>query len=463
MTHAPDSDNASARRERIENGLKSDRNNPATSSLAERMEHHRTPGVSVAVIHEGRVEWAAGYGVLEAGGEAPVTPETLFQAGSISKPVAATIALRLADAGRIDLDEDVNRYLKSWQVPANGGWQPRITIRQLLSHTGGLTVHGFPGYAQGDPLPTLVQVLNGEPPANTPAVRADALPGAIHRYSGGGTSIVQQALIDLLGKPFPEIAREWVLDPAGMSDSTYEQPLPENRWPKTATAHPNQAKPLAGRWHTYPEMAAVGLWTTATDLARFALELQRAAAGQPNRLLSERMAAEMMTPPVGESAALGLFMDGEGEERRFGHGGWDEGFVAKLVAYQSQEFGAAILLNSDQGWPLLDEITEAIAREYDWPDRPEPRTPLALDPRLLDAYAGEYEVRPGFRLRISREGDNLRLRLDGQPPLPLLAASETCFYADAVASEVEFARSEDGPAASLTLHQSGQATVAKRT
>jgi len=226
------------------------------ATLAERMEHHKTPGVSLAIIDGGEVAWAKGYGVREAGRPEPVTTHTLFQAGSISKPVAALAALRLADQGRLNLDEDVNRYLRSWKMPANGDWQPRITIRQLLSHTAGTTVHGFPGYPQGVPIPTPAQVLDGEPPTNTAPVRVNVLPGLLSRYSGGGTTIVQLLLTDVLGRPFPEIARELVFEPLEMQDSTYEQPLPERLWGEAATAHPWRGRSLEGRWHTYPEMAA---------------------------------------------------------------------------------------------------------------------------------------------------------------------------------------------------------------
>jgi CubicO group peptidase (beta-lactamase class C family) len=249
------------------------------------MNHYRVYGASVAVIHNDQIASAEGFGVCEAGKPEPVTPETLFQAASISKFVVAVAVLRLVEAGLLHLDEDVNAYLTSWKIPAKGDWQPRVTLRQLLSHSAGLTVHGFPGYPQGHPLPTTVQVLNGEAPANTPPVEVDIPPGLQNRYSGGGTTVVQQILVDVLRQPFPQIAREWVLDPAGMTHSTYEQPIPLDQYPNVASAHP-LADPIAGRFHTYPEMAAAGLWTTASDLARFALAFQRARAGKPGAILS---------------------------------------------------------------------------------------------------------------------------------------------------------------------------------
>ena len=241
-------------------------------TLRQRMKQLHTPGVSIAVINNFAVEWAQGFGVCDVATKTKVTPETLFQAGSISKPIFALAVMRLVQDGRLNLDEDVNRYLSSWQVPANDGWQPKLTLRQLLSHTAGLTVHGFPGYQASEKLPTVPQVLNGEPPANTGKVEVNLLPGTQFRYSGGGTTVAQQAVVDVLNKPFPQIMRELVLDPLGLTHSTYEQPLPKRWVAQAATGHPWKENPVNGKFHTYPEMAAAGLWTTASDLATISVE-----------------------------------------------------------------------------------------------------------------------------------------------------------------------------------------------
>lgn len=235
-------------------------------NLYERLAHYHTPGISITVINDFAIEWACGFGVCEVGTTREVTPDILFQAASISKPVFALAVMRLVQEGQLDLDEDVNNYLTSWRVPAIADWQPRITLRQLLSHTAGLTVHGFPGYRNSELLPNTVQVLNGEPPANTDKVEVNIIPGIHHRYSGGGTTVAQQVLVDVLGKPLPEIMHELVLDPLGMTNSTYQQPLSNNWLTKTATAHSFSGVPLAGKHHVYPEMAAAGLWTTPSDL-----------------------------------------------------------------------------------------------------------------------------------------------------------------------------------------------------
>src|SRR3984957_2209130 len=266
--------------QRVEHGLRAPiaiKGQPiATMSIAERLKFYRVPGVSVALINGGKVEWARGYGLTSADGGKPVTAETLFQAASISKHVAALVALHLVDEGKLSLDEDVNLKLRSWKVPENEFTKTeKVTLRRLLNHSAGLTVHGFPGYEAGKPVPTLVELLDGKPPANTEAIRVDVTPGTIWRYSGGGYEVMQQLVLDVSGeKSFPKLAKQFVLGPLGMTHSTYEQPLPKEWEGNAATAHDGKGQPIDGKYHTYPEMTADGLWTTPSDLARVVLELQ---------------------------------------------------------------------------------------------------------------------------------------------------------------------------------------------
>ncbi|WP_281388914.1 serine hydrolase domain-containing protein [Kribbella qitaiheensis] len=230
----------------------------------------QVPGISWAVIEGGEIVDRGSAGWVEAGRADPVTDRTLFQACSISKPIAVFAMLRLVDQGVLDLDEDVNRRLKSWQVPQTGDWQPVVTLRHLVSHSAGLTVHGFPGYPYGEKLPTARQILDGVPPATNFGVRVDTVPGTQFRYSGGGTVVVQQLLEDVTGRPFRQLLQELVLAPLGMADSDYAQPLPEDRHSQAAVAHNGVGQPIEGRWHSYPELAAAGLWTTPSDLVTFA-------------------------------------------------------------------------------------------------------------------------------------------------------------------------------------------------
>lgn len=427
------------------------------SSLAERMAHFHTPGVSIAVVDNYRVEWARGFGVKEWGKSAPVTERTLFQAGSISKPIFALAVMRLTQDGRLDLDRDVNDYLRSWKIPANGSWQPRVTLRHLLTHQAGLTVHGFPGYLRSEKLPTIPQILNGEAPANTLPVRVNLLPGSHVRYSGGGTTVAQLLVSDVLEKPFPQIMREVLFDAVGMDHSTYEQPLPKALHKHAATAHPWRNRPVVGKWHVYPEMAAAGLWTTPSDLARAGIELQLALKGETGRFLSPKQAERMLTGRENENVGLGFFLSDKGKAQRFSHGGWDEGFVAQMTMYREGGKGAVVMLNSNEGDPLLREIERAIAREYDWPDYFAAETrPVDLDMKLAEALVGEYTSKRGFECAITRNGNKLLFRPKGQNPVPVHADSETNLFTRVLNLELKFTRGKNGEINALTCEQDGR-------
>jgi CubicO group peptidase (beta-lactamase class C family) len=420
------------------------------------------PGVSVALIEDGEIAWACGYGVRERGG-APVTPDTIFQAGSVSKPVTAVAVMRLVQEGRLDLDRDVNDYLHTWTVPPNGDWQPRITLRQLLCHGTGMTVHGFPGYNRNHPVPTVPQILDGLPPANTPSVRVSGIPGAQFRYSGGGTTIVQQVLIDVLGMPFPQIMRELVLDPLGMVHSTYEQPLPERWWDQAGTGHRTAGVPVEGRWHVYPEMAAAGLWTTPADLCRLAIDLQRTWAGEPGLLLPGTV-REMLSPQVEKQIGIGFFLDGEGRATRFGHSGSDEGFVCELAVYREGGKGAAVMTNSDWGDTVFRGVLLTLAREYGWPEYPPAdRKHGEPDPAEAAACAGEYLLASGLRLTVTASGNGLSLEPAGQPAFPLYRSGDLTYLADTVHAELRFERGDDGTIAGLQLDQGDGPRAAQRS
>jgi CubicO group peptidase (beta-lactamase class C family) len=368
----------------------------------------------------------------------------------------------LAQQGKLSLDEDVGVYLKSWKVPPTGSFQPRITFRQLLTHSAGLSVHGFPGYGTDEPLPTVVQVLDGAPPANTDPVRVNILPGVQFRYSGGGTTVAQLAVTELQGRPFPALMRELILDPIGMADSTYEQPLPPPLAARAATAHPWKGRPLPGRWHVYPEMAAAGLWTTPSDLARAGMEVQRALQGQQAVLTRER-AEEMLTPQIQDDMGIGFFLEGKGEATRFGHGGWDEGFVARAVFYKEGGRGAVVMVNSNEGAEIIDEVLRAVAKEYAWPGFfEEDKKPAAVAATLLDEYAGEYNGKFGLRVRVAREGDVLSLKLGEQPAITLRPESDVRFFSADLDTAVSFQKNDAGAVTGLTFDQGGRQVSADR-
>lgn len=364
-------------------------------TLGERMARWNVEAVSVAVIQDFDVAWARAWGMADREEGKPATTGTLFQAGSISKPVAATGTLRMVEEGMLDLDTPVNEYLTSWQLPENEFTaQTPVTIRRLLSHTAGTTVHGFPGYAPWEPIPTIPQVLDGEPPANTAAVRVDISPGTEVRYSGGGTTIVQLAMTDVSGEPFPELMHRLVLGPAGMSNSTYENPLPAARLEEAAAGYRRNGSAVPGKRHTYPEMQAAGLWTTSTDLARFAIAMQSSLRGAPGGVLQPETAREMVTP-VMETAGLGFFVDDEDGTIYFQHGGADEGFQALLIASRDGGYGVAIMANSDNGGAIATEIMRAVALEYGWAGiLNQPVAAVEMSAEELAEYEGRYT--PGY-------------------------------------------------------------------
>ena len=450
--------------QRVENGLLPAtiiKGQPATMKLADRMAHYKTLGVSVAVINNGAIEWAKAYGVVEVGGTQAVTTETMFQAASISKPVAAMGALRLVEQGKLSLDEDVNLKLKSWKTPENEFTkEQKVTLRRLVSHSAGLTVHGFRGYMAGEPVPTLTQALDGQKPANSAPIRVDTLPGSKWRYSGGGYNVMQQLIIDVTGKSFPDFMREAVLERIGMANSAYEQPLPPSQAGRAAVGHRMDGTPMPGKWVTHPEMAAAGLWTTATDLARFAIAVINAKMGKSNRLISREMAAQMLTKQIGDWG-LGVSLAGEGKTFSFGHGGSNLGFKCQLVAFPETGQGAAVMTNGDQGSRLVAEIIRAVAREYGWGDwLPVERTLATVNPEIFKAYVGEYEVKGN--VTISTEGGKLFVQPPGGSKMELFPSSETEFFALAENLRLVFAKDEQGAVSGLTAHLGGSALNGKK-
>lgn len=425
---------------------------PKTASLLARMAELHVPAVSIAVVHEGKIAWARGFGVAKLGGP-PVTRRTLFQAASISKPITALAVLHLAQTGKLSLDTDVNEYLKSWKLPSNQFTQRHpVTLRELLTHTAGITVHGFPGYAKDQRLPTLVQVLNGAAPSNSPPIRVDTIPGSIWRYSGGGYVIVQQLLEDVTGRRFYKLMNDIVLAPIGMKESTFEQQWPAGRMKDVAIPYRGSGIPVKGGPHVYPEEAPAGLWTTPSDLARYIIEVQHAVAGKSN-LLTAAMANEMLTPTL-NNQGLGPRTAGTLPHRYFQHGGANEGYRCLLIGYEDGN-GLVIMTNSDNGDMLFWEVVRTVAYEYDWPEfQPEVhRVDAKFEPERFDSLAGTYQLARDFVVTFSRDQDRLFAQVSGQGKVEIFPEGERDFFEKSINIAFTFDVDAQGHGRAVTFRQ----------
>ena len=337
-------------------------------TLPQLMTRFRVPGVSVAVIRDFRIHWAKAYGVADVQTGRSVDESTMFQAASISKPVTAMAAVRLVQEGRLSLDADVNAILKSWRVPESALTPDRpVTPRSLFSHSSGADDgFGFPGYDPSVARPTVVQILKGEAPSNVGPVLFARPPFQAFKYSGGGVTIMQLALTDLVGLPFEEILRTKVLEPLGMTNSTFQQPPGAPFAERTARAHNGAGRGMGAAWHVYPEQAAAGLWTTPTDLARFIIEVQSAIRGPAGRVLDQASAREMIAPTGVGPFAVGLQIDRRGEGWYFTHGGSNWGFRADILGHVRNGYGVAIMTNGDAGSAVIAELEARIAAAYGW-------------------------------------------------------------------------------------------------
>lgn len=345
-----------ARIERIENGvlpavvIKGETS--GVFSISGIMKKLSIPGVSVAVINEGRIEWAKSYGLKEVG-DGPLEKDTFFQAASVSKPVVAMAALSLVEEGKLDLDADVNTYLTSWKVPENEFTkEEKVTLRRLLSHTAGVSSFDVDEGTTGENVPTLLQILNGDKPAKPDPVTVDMVPGSQWRYSNEGYAIVQQLLIDVEVKSFTEVMKERVLAPLGMEHSTFDQPLQNEKLELAATGHIGDGEPIEGKSLIYANLGAGGLWTTPSDLAKFAIEIQKSFFGESNKVLSKEIIETMLTV-VAHDYGLGIGVKGEGEGKSFGHSGHNAGFFCRLKGLVNEGRGVVIMANSNKAIPLM--------------------------------------------------------------------------------------------------------------
>jgi len=468
-----DTDVVRARINAVENNLLpavvQEGSDPAGMALSDRMQHFLVPGVSIAVINDGRIEWAKGYGVTEAGGSQAVTADTVFQACSMSKPVSVTGIMLLAQSGTIDITRNVNDYLRSWQVPDNQfTTTEKVTVRRLMSHTGGTNVSGFNGYAPGAPLPTLVQILDGLAPANNDPVRVVYVPGSQYSYSGGGMEVLHLMAEDVTGVPFRSYMTENLFRALQMNSSDFVQPMGGPLAANASKGHDADGNTLPGGWNVYPELVAAGLWPMPSDLARLIIEVQNAATQNRGAVLTQQTAVSILTQQPNSSMGLGFLLMSANGGLFFEHSGSNLGYKGFLGGYKDRGQGVVVMTNGDNGLALCMEIVRGVAKVYDWPDfSPEQANLIDVPPAVLQAYVGNYkQTGAGMTFQIYVSGGGLMMkyelgevseRLDMYPE-----PADTFLVRSTMQGTVVFSRDGSGNVTGFTLTSTDGTFVAGR-
>ncbi len=416
--------------------------------LNQAMREAQVPSVSVAVFVDGRLAWAQAWGYAEPVSKRLATPETLYQAASISKPVTALAAMKLVESGALGLDQDVSEAIAGWRA------SNPITLRQLLSHTSGLSVSGFGGYPVGTPLPTPLQILQGEFPSNSPPVVSTMRPGEAFRYSGGGYIAAQILVAQASGKPFADTLDGTVLAPLGMTHSTFSQPL-ELAVRKNAAKAYGKGKPVPGGANTYPELAAAGLWSTPSDIGRFAVDVQSAQRGFQSLVVTPEIAKAMLTQQVG-GYGLGFDLNTMNGLRVFEHAGLNRGFESRFVA-SAEETGPryiiAVMTNGEGGTAIADGLIRSVAREYQWRAfAPVTVSKVTVSRSDLADYVGLYRV-DERTVGIELFKGELYVRDEDWRRGLMIPTGDAEFMVDNRSGVYRFARSLSGEPVALTIER----------
>lgn len=415
-------------------------------NLLNRMAFYKIPGLSIAVIQNYKIAWAKGYGIANDSAKIPVTTKTLFQAASISKSLNSVGVLKLVQDKKLDLNTDINVYLKSWKFPYDSiSKGKKITIEMLLSHSAGLNVHGFGGYERRAPLPTIVQILKGEKPSNSPAVKSIFEPGLRYEYSGGGTTITQMIVMDVTHMPYADYMEKEVLKPLGMTGSTYAQPPNDVDQRLLAVAYSADGKPKKGNYHIYPEQAAAGLWTNPTDLSKYIIETQLAYKGTSAKVLSQETTRARLSVHAGGNVGLGAAIDKKDSVLYFSHSGVNEGF--RCIYYGSMEGGngVVVMVNSDNDG-VITELINSVAKVYGFKGlfHTSIKKVVSVPVEVLKSYTGKFFIGPPRTLTIIEADGKLYAEASGEVKRELFPELTNRFFLKDLPYEIEFNKGADG-------------------
>lgn len=378
-------------------------------NLKSEMERYNVPSVSIAVIDKGALAWTAAFGIKDVRTKEKVNEDTLYQGASFSKFLTAVTALELVEQGKLHLDTDVNFSLKTWKIPKNKFTQNTpVTLRELLSHTGGINIAGFNGYCNGEPIPSLKDLLTGHSPAKIPGVKVEREPGKEWSYSGGGYLILQQLIEDATGSSFSDYMKKTLFEPLGMIHSNFEEPLSKKNSTNAASGHDGKGIPIENKWCVFPELAAAGVWTTPKDIALLLIRLQKIQNNPSTPLLSENMLKEMLTPQKNHWG-LGPELSGSNRQIEYSHKGAHKGYRNIFLAFPYLGQGAVVMTNGENGDILYQEIIRSIADVYKWPQRHYRETTiLDLPVQELKNFLGTYSSTNGdFKISITLDNNQL--------------------------------------------------------
>ena len=421
-------------------------NDEQPSTITERMAEYNLKGLSIAVIQDYKIVWAKGYGWADEENKIPVTTETLFEPGSISKSLNALGILKLAQEKRIDLNTDINTYLTSWKFPYDSlSKGKKITLAQILSHTAGLSTHGFPGHDINGPIPTVFDVLDGTKPAVTPAVRSMFEPGLMFEYSGGGITISQLLLMDVTKQEYATWMYENILKPIGMENSSFAQPPAKDKQPLCASGYNADGSPVSNKFHVYPEQAAAGLWMTPSDLCNYVIDMQLAYQGKPSKVLNSEMVKLHLTTYNDGPTSLGSFIEDHEGAKYFEHGAYNDGFCGDFYGSLDGGYGVVIFLNTENGL-ILPEVINSVAKAYNWKNfyrEPLRKKSIELDDKILKSYEGIYLYDDGTWEAITKRDGEYYYYLSNTY-LKMYYSTPTVFFTEFLSATREFLKDEKG-------------------
>jgi CubicO group peptidase (beta-lactamase class C family) len=435
----------------------------APISIKDRMAFYKVKGVTIGVIHNYKLEWVKGYGWADDSLQLPVTAATLFQVGSISKSVNAMGVLKLVQDKKLDLYSDINNYLTSWKFPYDSlSKNKKITMANLLSHTAGLSLPGFFGYKPGKPLPTIPQILDGLKPAISQPIRSIAQPGLKYEYSTGGTIVAQQVVMDITHQPYDKYMAEAVFKPLGMTASTFTQPIKVNP-ALLATGYNREGRAITGKHNVFPEQAGGGLWSNATDLSKFIIEIQLTLQGKSHKVINQQTAALMLTPYIDQQAALGFVINDLDGEKYFQHSGGVPGTTSRYFGSMQGGNGAVVMINSDNS-DFLDEVINSVASVYQFKglNRSRSKQIVTVTNDVLQSYVGKYQIGPKVMITITKENNQLYAEPTSAPRMAIYPQSQTRFFVKALPVEIEFVKDANGVVTKSVAYENGRGAEAKK-